>query len=748
MYIIRSLNLKNTYKVILFSIITLIPFLALGQSIIKKYEPVVFFTNRTKEVQELSDQLTKYKMVGIIGVSNIGKTELARRYAEVKRKQYNIIWFFDASVDLNEQFVLLAQNINDSLLSNSSIKISDNLLNAKKEVMQFLNQQDKWLLVFDNLKINSNYLVEDIIKWRHKGHIIICSQDDKHLINKVKVHKMNNQHSVQLVQKILKLDDKDKEKIFLAELTKILDGHPGMLVNSAFLLKEHKYLTMEEYKNILLKSDNPMTKHMEILFEILPDRDKQLLLYISCINNQFFSKNLLKIMLQDSAYIGEGLYNLSRFALIKQQKESNGEHFFEMHDAIKNSVLKFYSEDEIKNVIDIIVTNLNDSFPQNEATRQEFIKSDLSIKSNLEVLLDNAEQYQVRINTILGLRKSLADYYLANLDYYNVKLMKDWLDKKSALLSSQEMTDSQKINYGWYLVNIGIYEDFANSNFIEAMNYFKRAFDIMESVPGNYALKSTILMQMAQTQIYGGDIVESTNNMNKVDQLIKNQPNADYDMGLYWYIKAKIFLMEGKYQQALDAVDENIKADANITEDIFTAPTYMLQSEILNYQENYKESYDIITKIVQQEKDSGFEDHEVRARMLTQLSRAELGVGKIESAFVSAEEACKILQTNEYADSSNINVEYAAALVAKADALLGQNKFNDAMLFYSKAETVYLNRYGEHYQNLDDVAYLLFRGVRAAYENKNAFWRGHFCNQIRVANKNNRYIKKSLQYCH
>jgi tetratricopeptide (TPR) repeat protein len=221
-------------------------------------------------------------------------------------------------------------------------------------------------------------------------------------------------------------------------------------------------------------------------------------------------------------------------------------------------------------------------------------------------------------------------------------------------------------------------------------------------------------MQMAQTQAYGGETEEANNNINKVDLLIKDYPNADYDMGLYWYIKSKIFLMEGKYQQALDAVDQNIKAESHMAQDVFTAPTFILKSEILNYQEQYNNSYKIIKKIIEQEKDSGFDDHEVKARMFTQLSRAELGLGQIDSAFAHADDACKILQNNQYGNYANINVEYAAALVAKADVLLYKGVFVDAMQAYSKAEAVYLNRYGIHYYNVDDVAYLLSRGAYAA----------------------------------
>ena len=93
-----------------------------------------------------------------------------------------------------------------------------------------------------------------------------------------------------------------------------------------------------------------------------------------------------------------------------------------------------------------------------EMSRYGFITSDATIKSNLEVLLDNAEKYNVDVYVVLELRKNLAGYYMSLLDYYNMEKMKNWLeDKKIAeSLDSRKMTNPQKISYSWYLNDIGV----------------------------------------------------------------------------------------------------------------------------------------------------------------------------------------------------------------------------------------------------------------------------------------------------
>jgi ATP/maltotriose-dependent transcriptional regulator MalT len=163
--------------------------------------------------------------------------------------------------------------------------------------------------------------------------------------------------------------------------------------------------------------------------------------------------------------------------------------------------------------------------------------------------------------------------------------------------------------------------------------------------------------------------------MQEVDRFIEVYPGADFEMGLYWFVKAKIFLSEGEYEKALIAIDNNIKAESHLPQDTFTAPTYILQSEILNYMGEYKQSYKIIKRIQKQEASLHNEGHEMHARILIQLSMAELGLGLVDSALTSATTACNIYQkiAQEQNQAVTIDSYFAAALVAKGDALYRKN---------------------------------------------------------------------------
>lgn len=91
-----------------------------------------------------------------------------------------------------------------------------------------------------------------------------------------------------------------------------------------------------------------------------------------------------------------------------------------MHYAIKEGVLELATEKEIEEELTKVIGALNSLMQKGEMSRYDFITNDATIKSNLEVLLDNAEKYKVDVYVVLELRKNLAGYYMSLLDYYNM----------------------------------------------------------------------------------------------------------------------------------------------------------------------------------------------------------------------------------------------------------------------------------------------------------------------------------------
>lgn len=245
------LNLKKTSKILFMLQIALLSqhsFAAVKNDIYidNKVTPVEFFVDRTDEIKEILQNLQLHKIVSLVGVTSIGKTEILRKYAIKNQDKYELIWFFDLSCDLNEQFVSLAKKINQTLLLTSKEKISQDANLAQEDTINFLTGRKNWLLVFDNLKLGQNNRLNKIINWDHSGHIIISSQDSKNLPNNMYIHRLDKDNSLILLQKIL--GNKLEHRKTFEQLIEIFKGYPGPIVQGALLLKENSYLSI--VKNI------------------------------------------------------------------------------------------------------------------------------------------------------------------------------------------------------------------------------------------------------------------------------------------------------------------------------------------------------------------------------------------------------------------------------------------------------------------------------------------------------------------
>ncbi len=719
----------------------------------KKIDAVSYFVDRDKERKRIEQNLKQYRTSSIVGMSGIGKTEVARKYAFSHSDEYELIWFFDASLDLNEQFASLARQINRNILRDSADKLSDTLKDSMRVVMDYLSTQNKYLLVFDNLRLGENHKVNKILNWDHEGHVIICSQDSDNLSHIVYIHNLDHHNSSELLRKILNTDSAGVETF--KKLINVFKGYPAPIARGAIFMKAHQYLSLEEYKTILEKSDNPVKSHMQIILNLLSEKDKKLLYYISLLNNQEFSKNLLQILLGNDTLVGQNLHNLYKFGLIKNIEKGNNFNLFEMHDSVKDSVLEILPTVEVRKYLTEIIDKINEVMPPSISKKHLFVNSDETLKSNLEVLLKNAEKYQIDIFKVLEIRKNLVSEYMAQLDHPNMEQMSKWIDSKEATgeINIEQMDNKAKTTYAWYLGHSGVFEEFAKANYVKALFFYDKALTILDKIEGEPELKCFIIWQKAQLLAYNGDIANSEKLVKLSEQILKEFPRAEVDLGLYWFLKARIYMSKGDYAAALTAIDKNIEVEAYLPRDSFTAPTFILKSEILNYMSQYEASYQIISAIAKQEIGDRKPSHELHARILLQSSRAKLGTRKIQESLKEAQIArgiyeYEIKKHGITTVENTFDTEYAAILVAEANSLVAINKMQEALTIYNLAEMIYLRRYRENFDNMSDVQDLFVRAALAACRAKNHYWKTHYYDYLlRHFNREDQGIKEVINLC-
>jgi tetratricopeptide (TPR) repeat protein len=302
---------------------------------------------------------------------------------------------------------------------------------------------------------------------------------------------------------------------------------------------------------------------------------------------------------------------------------------------------------------------------------------------------------------------------MSDLDYYSCGKVKAWLvDKEQKKLVDLTAMDNElKTAYSQMNLNIGVYEEFAHSDFQESLRRLKKADEVMKNIPGYSSVKFDILGQTAQMYVWSGDLTNAEQYLFKAEKLMNDYPKDDLDKGFYWFITAKFSLIKGKNSDALEAINQTLELYAYLGQDsAFIAPAYALKADVLNGLAKYGEAYGIIKKVFDQQIGDKTPDHELQARLLTTLAGVEANLGKFEDGLKHIEQACAVFQNG----NTEINTDYAAALAVKGHVLAGKNEYKEALASYLEAEKVYKNRYRENFGTTQDIHDLLQQAEEVA----------------------------------
>lgn len=706
--------------------------------ILNKENPVEYYTNNEKPIKELKQKLKIGKIVGITGISGIGKSEITRQYVQKYSQEYEIIAFFDANIDLNPQFASLAKEINLRMCPGKKC-IKESINFAKESVMNYLKDKEKWLLIFDNLHVNENDKIKDIIEWKHNGHIIICSQDDKYLLHKIPVPFLSKEHAAELIKKIMV----NASNNFTIKLTNALEGNPTyILAHSAIFLQNNNYITMEEYINYMKNNDNKTKEHLSLVLNQLNARTKDLLFKLALLNNQRIPKWLIEEVVDNQETLPDIFREMTRFGIIEQISEDRDHQIYRIHDAIKNELLDFAGEEVNESNTNYMIMKLHNRMPKEMVNKFFKIGNDSDFESNLEVLLNNGEKYKTNTLGIMELRNDLLGYYLRSREPFKAKMMVDWFKANKDKLHTKNMRDEEKVSYSRYLGRIGRYEYFTSNQPAEVvMRYLEEARELIDTLSNNEGAKTSVHYEAFQIQVFIGDIEAAKNNLDTIEKIMITRPELSHKSSMIDYGKARIFLAQGNYSEALDAITLMIekelsqltksKASSNPIEENTTleqesawlAPIYTLKAEILNYLKEFQEAYDISKKVYFVIKNRNLEEitSSTLAYNLTELSRAELGLKLTKEALIHSEEAVNILiqdqeRNNQDLDNST-DIFLASALIAKGEVLYNLGRIGEAISNYKLAKNIYWNVYEtKNLKQMDNVSYLLSCLSRACHD--------------------------------
>ncbi|WP_375331683.1 tetratricopeptide repeat protein [Candidatus Tisiphia endosymbiont of Temnostethus pusillus] len=696
--------------------------------------PVTYFINHIKQLTLLKNNLTKYEQASVVGVSGMGKTQLARMYSYENKQNYDIIWFIDCNLDINEELLKLAKTINSTFKSNL---ISEDITLVKKELMAYLSSKDKWLLIFDNLKIKENHKVQEFVNWEHNGHVIFASQDSEGLHSIIKMTAFDKQDAITLANNILE-NNNPKSAEFLAQE---FVGYPILIVQGVQLLNQVPGLNQEEYKKRIRDSADKIKLNITLAIKELKPNAKKLLNKIALINNQGFSKDLLRIITDDKNTIDDDIYQLSKFALISNTDPNETNPVFEMHDVIANKIMEINGNKNNKAFLEDIVTKLMNSIPSS-VVKAHIFRNAKTVSENLEIIKKNEQKYNIYVYKLMELNLQLIIKYINSFDFYKATELINWFNKndQDGKFKLWLMNNNEKRVYAAYLHIIGQYGQYGyyrSSDNKTAIEYLVRAKKVLDNVQGYNTLKFNVFFNLAMSNIVLGDIQEVEKNTQIIDRMFNEGSVDKIDIPMLYFVKARLFFIQGKYLESLEQANKTMEAcikNGLNQDDLLLTHLYLFKAEVLNILGQYKEAYAQVDKLYDMHKPSKKEDHEVFGRIFTEMSRAELGLGNIRKALEYAQKAKNIFINDPTKKNANLtelqDLRLAKAFVVEGDALaaLGQNE--KAAESYASAEVLYYNNYRDNMKNVDEVSYLYWAAAKATCNLPNKFWYIKFSTQL------------------
>ncbi len=704
-----------------------------------------YFVGRKNVLDLIHKNFKDTNIISIVGPAGIGKTQIAKKYTEIYKKEYDIVWWIDAdkSKNIDEQFKKLAEAINNLELDNNN-KINtfsslDEIVNQTKEMLR--TKSLKWLLVFDNsfdMASIKRYLPEKQ-NLKSDGNIMITSKNPLEWHKIETINSFTRKESIELLVKITNINDVTGAN----ELAETLKDFPLALVQAATYIKLHPTISFEEYKESFLSNraklweveNKAVTKHsafdnydftvfttLSMIIKELENYTKHsldLLALCSFVHNKNIPKSLFIQYLNDIGITNrleqeEIIAVLLKYSLI-QPNVLKGNYSnlnfnkdftkglyntFTIHEIIQLAIQDYLNINQKHKYITNTLHSIIKFLPDKLCFYIPMIDETDNLLNHINNTISNASKYNIINDNLIILKIRELEYFLSG--------KRDFATSKDLIAKIEE--DFREINPSEISIirfNImkGLYKAWSALAYKEAILEFKKALYIVKQYNQKYFEEKLMIYNgLIQSYAFSGDRNSALTFVSLGERLIHESKEFIGNKDTFYHSLAKIYMDNEQFDLALKYNRKSIKnlIRAKNTVLLGDLPFYILQSELLIRTDQRTKAFDRTNFLYRITKDIlGDSDHISMARIMilygysiiitdNNNSKKLIGIKMIQEA----QDMLKRILGGKY-NSSSIQ---ALSHIFLGDIYHGSQKYAESLAEYNIAEEILNNYYG--YGNL------------------------------------------------
>ncbi|MHC0448485.1 MAG: tetratricopeptide repeat protein [Candidatus Lariskella arthropodorum] len=377
-----------------------------------------------------------------------------------------------------------------------------------------------------------------------------------------------------------------------------------------------------------------------------------------------------------------------------------------------------------------IVRKLNKFLPNSYTALCEMYDKYPTLINTLEVLVKEIESVEIPGIEVMNLKNRLLMLYYYVLDYEKAKQIIDLLDIESKKIDFK--TPEEKSIYATYLLYrcgdiqydlIYAKDNIAIGSVKNAIDSVKKALEIMKGCESQYPnLLYAANQELADIYVYNGLVEAAEECVLAAEGIAKDyQEISEGERSLLFFVKTKIALYNGCYEQALAFVNQDIEASKNFKSALFKAISISMKGYILLKLGKVEEAMQLSSNFLNDLQSEVGDKHLMNSMILSVMSEAALMKEDIENAEKYVDQSIEILMNILSERSQDINdsdfIGFGRAYGLKGDIEYSKGHYKKALDYYFKALKVYEKRYGKN-MKLDHISELYYHIVKAAKQLK------------------------------